>query len=93
MKTQCYACGQDCSHAYATHNGYPHHIACIPATPRKSRERFCWYCGDSLGVVEGRHYEHTDTCGKRECERAAGDAARAERDEAHEQLDRDRGWL
>lgn len=59
---------------------------------RKGRERFCWNCGDSMGFVEDRYHERTDVCGKRECNRAASDAAAQERDEAHEQLDRDLGW-
>jgi hypothetical protein len=57
-----------------------------------NKERFCWYCGASLGEIEDSHYEPTDTCGKRECERAANDEARAQREEAHRQLDRDMGW-
>ena len=56
------------------------------------RERFCWFCGDSLGVIEDRHYDRTDTCAKRECVRESYDQERAERDDAHEHLDRDRGW-
>ena len=58
----------------------------------KSRERFCCYCGESLGVVEDRYYQRDDTCGRLECNRAARDDAEAEREEAHEQLDRDMGW-
>ena len=58
----------------------------------KGKERFCWVCGVSLGVVENRYYDRSDTCGSRECAREARDAAIAERDEAHEQLDRDMGW-
>lgn len=58
----------------------------------KPKERFCWNCGDSMGVIEDKYYDRSDTCGKRECEREARDQARAERDEAHEKLDRDMGW-
>lgn len=58
----------------------------------KSRERHCWNCGDSMGVIENRYYDRTDTCGKSECEREARYQRNAERDEAHEQLDRDLGW-
>lgn len=61
------------------------------ATP-KSRERFCAYCGESLGFIEDRYYERNDTCGKLECDRVMRDDAAAEREEAHEQLDRDMGW-
>lgn len=58
----------------------------------KSRERFCWYCGDSMGMVEDRNYDRMDTCGRSECEREAGNSRAAERDEAHENLDRQNGW-
>lgn len=54
--------------------------------------RYCWYCGAELGVIERRYYDRMDTCGQRECERAARDALSEERDEAHERLDRDMGW-
>lgn len=57
-----------------------------------ARERHCWYCGQSMGIIEARHYHRGDTCGKSECERAARDAERYERDEAHAALDADRGW-
>jgi len=45
-----------------------------------------------MGVIEKRHYDRIDTCGKPECEREARDQARAELDEAHEKLDRDLRW-
>ena len=61
-------------------------------TKPKTKMRYCWYCGEELGVIENRHYDRSDTCGKQECERAARDAARAEREESHERLDRDMGW-
>lgn len=57
-----------------------------------SKMRHCWNCGAELGFIEARHYDRTDTCGKRECEREARDQAAAEREDAHEQLDRDMGW-
>lgn len=52
--------------------------------------RHCFYCGDELGVHSD--WQPLDMCGKRECERAAGECAQQEREEAHEQLDRDMGW-
>lgn len=58
----------------------------------RARERFCFNCGASMGVIEDRYYDRRDTCGSRECEREARDEAAAERDEAHERLDRDMGW-
>jgi hypothetical protein len=57
-----------------------------------AKMRHCWYCGDELGFIEAKYYDRGDTCGKLECNRAASDQDREERAEAHEQLDRDRGW-
>lgn len=59
----------------------------------KAKERFCWNCGASMGIVEDKYYDRGDTCGKGECNRAAQDSFSQERDEAHEQLDRDLGWF
>ena len=53
--------------------------------------QYCDYCGKELGVYV-RYGRDIDTCGARECERFARDQDAMERDEAHEQLDRDRGW-
>lgn len=58
--------------------------------PREAKMRHCWYCGDEIGVYAD--YDRMDTCGKQECEAAVRDAYAQERDEAHEQLDRDGGW-
>ena len=57
---------------------------------QKPRIHRCFYCGANLrpSVWSDRY----DTCGKKECDRAARDAMAQERDEAHEQLDRDMGW-
>jgi hypothetical protein len=52
--------------------------------------RHCFYCGEEIGVSS--YHEPFDTCGKSECDREARDIRRAERAEAHERLDRDRGW-
>lgn len=57
-----------------------------------TKERFCCYCGDSLGVIESRYYDRTDTCGKRECERAIQDDQQREREEAHDRLDESPGY-
>lgn len=59
-------------------------------TPKKLPMRHCFNCGAELGHYVG--YDRLDTCGARECDRAARDAIAQERDEAHEQLDRDMGW-
>jgi hypothetical protein len=58
-----------------------------------AKMRHCWNCGAELGVLSRAQWEPGDTCGKTECEREARDQARAERDQAHEQLDRDLGWF
>jgi hypothetical protein len=55
----------------------------------KGKERHCWNCGENMGFVEDRHWSRGDTCGKRECEREALAQDEAERDDAHERLDRD----
>ena len=52
----------------------------------------CWSCGADMGAWDGRYCDSRDTCGKPECEREARDALFAERDDAHDQLDRDMGW-
>lgn len=57
---------------------------------RPAKMRHCFNCGAELGVHAD--YEPLDDCGKRECVRAAQDAYQQERAEAHDQLDRDRGW-
>ena len=57
-----------------------------------AKERFCWNCGASIGVVAQHLYDRGDTCGARECDRAARDEAYADREEAHRQLDEDMGW-
>lgn len=56
----------------------------------KERMRFCFFCGAELGVYAD--YDPLDNCGSPECARAARDAAAQERQDAHEQLDRDMGW-
>lgn len=58
--------------------------------PKIPKMRHCFNCGAELGAYVD--YDPRDTCGKQECEREVRDMEREERDEAHEQLDRDRGW-
>lgn len=50
--------------------------------------RHCWVCGDDMGFIENRYYDPSDTCGNRECEREARDAHESDRQEAHDELDR-----
>ncbi len=57
---------------------------------KPAKMRHCFYCGAELGVYAD--YDPRDTCGKRECEREAQDSYTAERQEAHDELDRDMGW-
>lgn len=56
----------------------------------KGKMRYCFNCGAELGV--STYYEPLDDCGAQECVRAAQDIYREEREEAHERLDRERGW-
>ena len=58
----------------------------------RARQRSCWNCGKDMGIIEDRFYDRRDTCGATECEREARYQNEAERDEAHDQLDRDMGW-
>lgn len=55
-----------------------------------AKERFCWNCGASMGLIENKHYDSRDTCGKTECERESQYQCEIERAEAHERLDM--GW-
>lgn len=57
----------------------------------KAKERFCWNCGASLGVIDNRYYDRRDICGARECQREARYQDEEDRHEAHEKLDRDMG--
>lgn len=57
-----------------------------------AKMRYCCVCGEELGLIEDKHYDRSDTCGKQSCDREMRDAMQAERDEAHERLDRDMGW-
>jgi hypothetical protein len=59
--------------------------------PKRVRRHTCWVCGADLGEWDKYSSIH-DTCGARDCEREARDAAAQERQEAHDKLDRDRGW-
>ncbi len=57
------------------------------------KNRYCPVCGDDMGFIENRFFDSRDTCGARECEREMRDEELAEREEAHERLDRDMGWF
>ena len=60
-------------------------------SPKPARRQFCAYCGDDIGEWT-KDSNRNDTCGKRECTRWERDNWMAEREEAHERLDRDMGW-
>jgi len=60
------------------------------AVNRVPKMQHCFNCGAELGVYAD--HDPMDDCGKRECVRAAQDCYAQERADAHEQLDRDRGW-
>ena len=59
----------------------------------RAKERFCCQCGASLGIIESRYYERSDTCGSVQCERDSRDNAYAERERAHQELDDNMGWV
>lgn len=52
----------------------------------------CEYCGDDLGHEVEKWPGDFIVCGKRECVRAERDHYAGQREEAHEQLDRDMGY-
>lgn len=58
--------------------------------PKQPKMRPCFNCGDELGEYADHH--RLDDCGRPECVREASNAAREEREEAHEELDRDLGY-
>lgn len=57
----------------------------------RTKMKHCACCGDELGMTESWDRE-PESCGKPECSREVSDMYRQEREEAHEQLDRDMGW-
>lgn len=62
-------------------------------TPKPTaKQRFCWNCGADMGLIEDKYYDSRDTCGSTECERENRDRHAEEREQAHEQLDREMGW-
>ena len=61
-----------------------------PKVRKPPKMRHCFNCGEELGAYA--YYDRLDTCGKITCEREARDASYAEREEAHDRLDRDMGW-
>jgi hypothetical protein len=56
----------------------------------QSPMRHCFNCGAEMGRY--RDYRRDDTCGELECDRELRNQYAAEREEAHERLDRDIGW-
>lgn len=58
----------------------------------QQRRHRCAYCGNDMGEWDPRFCDRRDTCGSAECSRFERDDALAEREEAHERLDREMGW-
>lgn len=54
--------------------------------------RFCFNCGEELGFYSAAYENRFEACSKLECQREERDAYQQEREEAHEQLDRDLGY-
>lgn len=59
--------------------------------PRTPTMQHCFNCGAELGEYVHYHGD-IECCGERECQREMHAAYREQREEAHEQLDRDMGW-
>lgn len=57
----------------------------------KQKMKHCAWCGDELGMGDGWLSE-PESCGKPECNREVRGMMQQEREEAHEQLDRNMGW-
>lgn len=57
----------------------------------EQKMKHCAYCGEELGMTESWDRD-PESCGKAECSREVNAMYREEREEAHEQLDRDMGW-
>lgn len=56
-----------------------------------AKMKHCAYCGDELGMTDDNDRE-LEACGKRECQREVRGMYQQERDDAHAELDRMRGW-
>ena len=60
--------------------------------PIPAKTRYCFNCGDALGPYGNPGFYRFESCSKPECQNAERDAQQQEREEAHEQLDRDLGY-
>lgn len=49
MKVECYGCGEDCSHAYGTYQGFPYHFGCLPV--KRATRRTGQQIGDDALAV------------------------------------------
>ena len=61
-------------------------------SPKTPKRHVCAYCGDDMGPWT-KFSDKRDACGKLECTQWEREELRAEREEAHEQLDRDMGLI
>lgn len=59
----------------------------------KEKMKHCAYCGEEIGLCSPAYFRDPEACGKRECQREVAAMYREEREEAHEQLDRDMGYF
>lgn len=59
---------------------------------QKPKMHHCFNCGEELGPYSNAYSGRFEACGKPECQREERDAYQQEREEAHEQLDRDLGY-
>ena len=56
------------------------------------RERFCAWCGESMGVFEWSREDGPLSCGKRECNRYAREEREAQREEVVRRALEDAGF-
>ena len=59
---------------------------------QKLKMHYCFNCGDELGAYGDFYGDRFEACSRGECQNAERDARQQEREEAHEQLDRDLGY-
>lgn len=54
------------------------------------KPHYCFWCGEELPA--SIFHDAYSTCGKPQCERGAAEKELQDREEAHDELDRLRGW-
>ena len=58
--------------------------------PKIAKMRHCFNCGKEIGGYPDAYHDRFTAC--HECQHEERDARQQEREEAHEQLDRNMGW-